>query len=198
MSRPPLPEIETGRFRLRQLNDDNFDEWASLKYADPVMMRYMPPSELEPLARAKSARSFFDELWSEYGYGAWLVFDKQNDQLLGDCYLEPEAASESGEVEIGYDVGRAFWGRGIATEVARAVLRFSFENLAVARILGIVAKDNLGSRRVLENLGFEVEQEAILYGLDAVVYALSHDRFDPGNAFYRVKRPAEKPGSDET
>ena len=185
MKKPSLPEIESERFLLRQLSDDHFDEWANLKYADPQMMQYMPPSDLAPRERAKSAQAFFDELWSEHGCGAWLIFDKRNRQLLGDCYLEPAAVSESGEIEIGYDVGRNFWGKGIATEVAQAVLRFTFEHFAAARIVGVAAKSNLGSRRVLERLGFEIENEATLYGLDAVVDTLSRDRFTPRNAFYK-------------
>ena len=146
----------------------------------------MPNSDLAPQERAARAFKFFDDAWSRNGYGAWMITNKRNGQLLGDCYLESEEESGSGYVEIGYDVGRDYWGRGIATEAAHAVLRFAFENTPVERIVGVAVKDNVGSQRVLEHIGFTFEKEALLYDLDVVVYAISRDQFHPYEAFYRV------------
>jgi len=181
-----IPRIETERFLLRQITSDDLDEWVGLKYADPEMMQYMPGSDLTPEERANRAFKFFDGAWSRNGYGAWMITDKRNGQLLGDCYLEAENESGSGDVEIGYDVGRNFWGRGIATEAAQAVLRFAFENTSVERIVGVAVKDNIGSQRVLEHIGFSFEKEANLYDLDVVVYAISRDQFHPQEVFFRV------------
>ncbi len=189
MNKNVVPEIETDRFLLRQIMLDDLDEWTRIKYADPLMMQYMPKSDLAPRERAERAFEFFASAWSKYGYGAWVITDKHNDQLLGDCYLEPGDKSGSGEVEIGYDVGREYWGQGIATEASRAALRFTFENTHVERITGVALPDNIGSWRVLENLGFIFEREANLYNLDVKLYAITRERFQPGNAYYGLRRP---------
>jgi len=182
-----VPEIETRRFLLRQITAEDVDEWTRLKYADPEMMWYMPKSDLAPKERAKRAFGFFAGAWSQYGYGAWVITDKHNSQLVGDCYLESEDISGSGEVEIGYDVGKEYWGQGVATEASRAALRFTFENSSVERIVGVATRDNIGSWRVLEHLGFIFESEARLYDLDVVVYAITREQFQPGSAHYHVR-----------
>ena len=182
------PVIETERFRLRGITLDDLDEWVRIKYADPEMMKYMPKSDLAPRERAESAFRFFAGAWSQHGYGAWMVTDKRSGQLLGDCYVEPEDLSGSGEVEIGYDVGREFWGQGVATEVSRAVLRFTFENSPVERIVGVAIPENIGSWRVLERLGFVFEKEARFYDLDILVYAIERNQFSAGDHFYRVEK----------
>ena len=187
MKKTTVPEIETGRFLLRQITLVDLDEWTRLKYADPEMMRYMPKSDLAPRKRAERAFGFFAGAWSQYGYGAWVITDKQTGHLVGDCYLESDEISGSGEVEIGYDVGREFWGQRVATEATRAVLRFTFENSTLDRIVGVAMKDNIGSWRVLEHLGFKLEREARLYDLDVVVYAITREQFQPGSGHYHVR-----------
>lgn len=182
-----VPEIETNRFLLRQIKLADLDEWTRLKYADPAMMKFMPRSDLTPKERAESAYQFFEGAWTRYGYGAWMITDKHHGHLLGDCYLESEELSGSGEVEIGYDVGREYWGQGVATETSRAILRFTFENTPVDRIVGVAMRDNIGSWRVLENLGFIFEKETRLYDLDVFVYAISREKFQPGSAYYHVR-----------
>lgn len=182
------PRIETERFWLRRITPDDLDQWIQIKYADPEMMRYMPRQDKSPRERAQGAYRFFEYLWTQHDHSAWMVTDKRDGRLLGDCYLEPEDESGSGEVEIGYDIGREYWGQGLATEASRAVLRFAFENTSVERIVGVAMPDNIGSWRVLEHLGFIFERKAHLYDLDVLVYALERNQFSAGDHFYHVHK----------
>ena len=110
MKETAVPEIETDRFLLRQIKLDDLDEWTRLKYADQEVMRYMPRRNVAPRDRAEQAFSFFNSIWDQHDYGAWLVTDQSTGQIFGDCYLEPETESGSGEIELGYTIGSAFWG----------------------------------------------------------------------------------------
>ncbi len=181
-----VPVIETDRFYLRQITVNDLNEWTRLKYADPDVMRYMPRRDDAPEIRAKKAFDFFNNIWAQHDYGAWLITDKNNGQMIGDCYLESGSESGSGEVELGYTIGREFWGQGVATEAGRAVVWFAFEYTDVQRILGVAMPDNIGSWRVLEYIGFSFERKDNLYNLDVLVYAINRDQFRKGDDLLRI------------
>lgn len=180
------PRIETERFVMRPHRDADFEPWAQLIFADPDVMRYMPVRDLTPTARARRALDVAEASWQAHGFPHLLISDKSDNALIGDCYMEPPEASGSGEAEIGYTIGRDHWGRGIATEAARALVRYSFDHLPLERIVGVVIPDNIGSWRVLEHLGFSYERTTEFYDLEVKVYGLGRDEFDPGDHAYRV------------
>jgi RimJ/RimL family protein N-acetyltransferase len=86
-------------------------------------------------------------------------------------------------VEIGWRLGRAHWGRGVATEAATAALRFAFTDGGLDRILGIHVVGNDASARVMRKLGMRFDRETteIVYGRPVHVYAIDrreHDRHE--------------------
>ena len=91
-----------------------------------------------------------------------------------------------GEIEVAYRFGRDHWGKGYATECARASVQFGFERFGFGRILGFAVHENRASRRVMEKLGFAYERDEHLFGLDVSRYVLARERFDPGDAAYEV------------
>jgi ribosomal-protein-alanine N-acetyltransferase len=184
-----LPEIETERLLLRQVIPNDLEKWANGFFADPDAMRYMPRREITPLARAQRGMNNFNRYWTQHGLGAWGITDKKDGQFLGTCYFEPPEDSGTGEVELGYDLVRAFWGQGIATEAARAAVHFSFDNNKLERIAAIVVPENIGSWRVLEHIGFVYEKNAHIYDVDVVYYAITREQFQPGDSFYHVHVP---------
>ncbi|MHB1629298.1 MAG: GNAT family N-acetyltransferase, partial [Bacilli bacterium] len=64
-------------------------------------------------------------------------------------------------VEIGWRLGRSFWGRGIATEAAKETLRFGFGNCGLSEILSICQKENSASERIMQKLGMHLDRETI-------------------------------------
>jgi RimJ/RimL family protein N-acetyltransferase len=179
-----VPEIETERLLLRKITPDDLDEFAHRIFADPEVIRYMPKRDLTPRERAERALNVSNQNWLAHGYGAWLVTDKVDGQLIGACDFDTEVMSD---VELGYTLAKAYWGKGIATEVARAAVRFGFENLKLERIVAVVVPENKASWRVLERIGFIYEKKAHYYGFDVVYYVIKRDQFQPGNAFYRLR-----------
>jgi RimJ/RimL family protein N-acetyltransferase len=181
-----VPEIETERLLLRQITLNDLDEFARRIFADPDVIRYMPKRDMTPRERAERALNVSNENWSAHGYGAWLVTDKADGQLIGACDFDTEVMSD---VELGYTLAKAYWGKGIATEVARAAVRFGFESVKLERIVAVVVPDNTASWKALERVGFIYEKKAHFYGFDVVYYVIQRDQFQPDHSFYRVITP---------
>ena len=88
----------------------------------------------------------------------WGVWERESGELVGDCGLHYE--TDFGEWELSYGFRRDRWGRGYATEAARACVRHGFETLGLATIVADVDPANAASVRVLEKCGFE--RQAVL------------------------------------
>jgi ribosomal-protein-alanine N-acetyltransferase len=139
------------------------------------VLRYLPKRDLPPRERAERTITFFNEHWSQRGYGVWAITDKFTGQFIGHCGLNYLA--EADEVEVLYALGKVYWGHGIATEAARASVRFAFETVNLARLIALAVPENIASRRVLEHLGFVSEKATHHFGLDLVQYALHREHF---------------------
>jgi ribosomal-protein-alanine N-acetyltransferase len=78
---------------------------------------------------------------------------------------------------VGYYFGRTAWGRGYATEAARACLRFGFGDRNLSRIVAVVRLENQPSRHVLEKIGMRHERDGHFYGFSAALYGIGRDQF---------------------
>jgi RimJ/RimL family protein N-acetyltransferase len=81
---------------------------------------------------------------------------KANNQLIGNCGIRMDAPGAH-QADIGYELAPEHWGQGYATEAARAIVRFGFEELRVHRIWSWCVADNVGSAGVLKKLGMQLE-----------------------------------------
>lgn len=177
-------KIETERLILRPPTNADLDDWASRVFADPEVIRYMPKRDMTPYARAERALMVSNENWTAHGYGGWIIRDKVDGQLVGSCDLDRE---ELGEVELGYCLAKAYWGKGIATETAQAIVRFAFETLKLERLVAVVVPENIASWRLLENIGFKYEKKAHYYGWDVEYYGIRRDQFQYPDSFYYLQ-----------
>lgn len=178
------PVIETEQLILRPPTKLDLNDWASRIFADPDVIRYMPKRDMMPYERAERALRVSNENWKAHGYGGWVIRDKANGQLVGSCDLDSE---ELGEVELGYCLAKAYWGKGLATEVAQAVVRFAFEDLKLERLVAVVVPENIASWKLLERIGFMIERKAHHYGWDVVYYGIRRDQYQYTDSFYRVQ-----------
>jgi len=182
-----VPEIETKRLRLCQATSAHLNDWAERVFADSEVIRYMPKREMTPYARAERALNNYNRLWTQHKMGGWVITDKVDGQLIGSC--EIEYLDETDEYELGYALSKSYWGKGIATETARAVTRFGFESVRLDRIIAVVVPENTASWRVLEHVGFIYKKKAHYYDLVVVYYAITRNTFKTDNSFYRVLAP---------
>lgn len=145
-------EIRTPRLLIRSWRDEDFEPYAAMN-ADARVMEYFPSVLSREESRVRFARG--GARLAERGYGLWPVEVAGEAQFIGIVGLtDPDfAAPFQPAVEIGWRLAAAHWGRGYATEAARAVLAWGFERLALAEIVSFTTGANVRSRRVMEKLG---------------------------------------------
>ena len=141
---------------------------------DPMVTRYLPRGPFAPDdARDVSKRvlTHFIAHWERHHFGAWAAVDKSSGALLGQCGLN--YLPDDPEVEVLYLLAQAAWGRGLATEGARAAVDYGFTQAGLARIVGITMPENIASQRVLEKAGLRYEKDGTYYGVRAKYFALN-------------------------
>lgn len=156
MERPglhPAYPLRTERLELRPHTADDLDDLL-LFHSDPEVVRWTPwPVRNRDATREALARKLAQDRLTEEGQ--WLVLavaDPADDTVVGEGLLKWESA-EHRQGEIGFALRRDRWGRGLATEVTRELLRLGFDELGLHRIVGVCAEQNAGSARVLERAG---------------------------------------------
>ena len=117
------------------------------------MTRYLggvkSPTEADALFQSRILE-YYD---ASPGFGIWLTVEKATGARLG-FHLLNNIQGES-IIQIGYTLTKDAWGRGFATEVASAVLRYGFVDLGLPSIAGMASLGNVASQRVLEKIGLE-------------------------------------------
>jgi RimJ/RimL family protein N-acetyltransferase len=154
----PLIEPTTERLLLRQWRDDDFDAFARLS-SDPVAMEFFPKC-LDREESDVQAEKYRQRIIHQ-GWGFWAVELVGGDPFIGFVGLNrPDASLPiSPCVEIGWRMLPAYWGKGYASEAARAALRVGFEQLDLEEIVSFTATINVRSQRVMQRLGMHHDGE---------------------------------------
>jgi RimJ/RimL family protein N-acetyltransferase len=179
VSSAPVFPIMTARLRLRQLRRDDLDALAEI-YLHPLVMRWIGPHTRGDVEREIAMQIKHQ---TSLGLSFWAVEDRHTDRIIGDCGLQP-LEHHGPEVELGYDLHPDAWGRGLATEAARAVMRQAFGPLRVDRVVAVVKPDNVASQRVLENAGLHRAGIRSAYGESMLLYEarrVGHERPSSGS-----------------
>ena len=103
-------------------------------------------------------------------------------KLIGYCGFFRQTVDDLEEIEIGYRLDPLYWGRGIATEAARAVRDYGFEDLGLERAISLIHPDNFPSRRVAEKNGMTMEKETIFRGFPTIVFAITRAKYESEQA----------------
>jgi ribosomal-protein-alanine N-acetyltransferase len=145
-----LPTTE--RLALRRFDDGDF-EWLLALYQDAEVTRYLGgPQERTAIERMFRSRvlDYYDE---HPGLGMWVTIERASGRRAG-FHLLNNIQGES-DIQVGFVLERWAWGRGFATEMARAVLAYGFTELALPIIAGITSVRNVGSLQVLSKIGLQ-------------------------------------------
>lgn len=147
-----LAELTTDRLLLRAWTDADREPFAALN-ADPEVMEHFP----SVLTRAESDHmvDLIAEGLTRRGWGLWAVELREDGAFIGFVGLNevPFEAEFTPAVEIGWRVARPYWGRGYATEAARAALDCAFGTIGLDRVVSFTALSNVRSRAVMERIG---------------------------------------------
>ena len=160
--------LETERLILRTWTfDDEADLFAICSNAE--VMRYIGTGE--PYTQRKEANEFLRwavNYQNENGFCRWAVLLKETSEIIGSCgFACPHGTKE---IELGYLLARAFWGKGYATEAAKSCLKYGFEKLQFREIIALTDLENIASQRVLNKIGFARRGIEIFGGEETLVY----------------------------
>jgi RimJ/RimL family protein N-acetyltransferase len=164
--------LETERLRLRPFRGSDFESYAAIR-ADPEVMRHLGAGV--PFDRGLSWRhlAFLLGHWQMRGYGMWAMEERATGTLVGwTGFAEPEGWPG---FELAWTLARRFWGRGYATEGARAALGYAFTVLGKDRVISLIRPENDASIRVAERLGERLEGRTVVIGTEFLVYAVDRE-----------------------
>jgi len=164
--------LETERLRLRPVDADDVDELVRL-HEDPLVARYMGVRDRDWYEWRIGASL---EEWSGRGHGFVVVEDAARGRFLGRTGLK--YWPEFGETELGWVLRPQARGRGYATEAARAVLDWGFEEFDLRYITAMIRPDNATSIAVAERLGMAPRREDELDGVPIVVYSIEREAWE--------------------
>ncbi len=147
---------ETERLLLRRPRIEDAEAFAIVN-SDPEVARFV--SKTGPLTRVASdllLRGMINH-WDDHGFGLWMAELLQSGEVIGFVGLAHPLSlpALSAEVEVGWRLGRAHWGRGLATEGGAEAVRAAFGEHGLKRLVCIIDRDNVASLGVARKLGFE-------------------------------------------
>ena len=173
-----MDTLETDRLVLRMLRESDFDAYAEM-CGDAEVMRYI--GDGQPLARPMAWRNLAQMVghWSLRGYGLWAAEERSSGALVGRIgFWNPDGWPG---FELGWMLRRSFWGRGYATEGARAALRYAFTELRQPQVISLIRPENAASIRVAERLGERRLDTTEVMGTPALVYRITREEWAAGS-----------------
>ncbi|MEV5747389.1 GNAT family N-acetyltransferase [Actinoallomurus sp. NPDC052308] len=160
--------LETPRLVLRPLTADDFDEYAAM-LADPEVGRHLFAEG--GMSREDSWRSLALFLGHQQirGYSNFAVTERDTGRFVGR--VGPWRPLGWPGLEVGWCLVRRYWGKGYATEAARAAVRYCFDDLQATEVMSLIRVGNTRSVRVAERIGHEYRRDTDLRGVRCHVYS---------------------------
>jgi ribosomal-protein-alanine N-acetyltransferase len=168
-------ELTTPRLWLRPFTAADHDA-AHAVYSDPEVMRWVGHGAHRTESETRSALRGYADALARRGFGFVAVIERSTGALIGDAGLHP-LGGRGPDVELGYTLARASWGRGYGTEIARALAEHAFDALGAARVVAQVEPDNRASRHVLEKLGMTEQETRMAHGRPHLLYAVERPAY---------------------
>lgn len=159
--------IETQRLILRPMRAEDTDPLLRV-FGDPLVMASFGAEPFDRSQMREWVQRNLDHQ-VEHRYGLFTVILRQSGDVIGDCGLERMEIDGVPAAELGYDLQRDVWNRGLATEAAAAVRDYGFRTLHLPRLVSLIRQGNIASRRVAEKIGMHhleaIDRSGIPYWL---------------------------------
>jgi ribosomal-protein-alanine N-acetyltransferase len=166
--------LETSRLIVRHFRADDLDDLYSI-CRDEELMRYVGDGKPLSMEQVERWIEKSQDNYRNLGFGCFAVTEKAGGKFAGYCGLV--RGSEGDEVEIIYALKKEYWGSGLATEVARAMIAYGLDELKLNQIVATIDPDNASSIRIVEKLGMTFQQRRVdQHGLPELVYVISRER----------------------
>jgi ribosomal-protein-alanine N-acetyltransferase len=165
--------LTTPRLSLRELRLDDLEDVTRMM-GDEEVTRFYPKIYTVEDSRHWLRRQL--DRYARDGHGLWRVGERSSDAFVGQCGLVSQVVDGNAEIELGYLLAREHWGRGYATEAARAALEWGFRALRPGRMISLIDPDNAASQRTARRLGMRRVGETAKWGRRLCVFATRQTR----------------------
>jgi [ribosomal protein S5]-alanine N-acetyltransferase len=166
-------DFHTERLVAARLQHVDFSDLCRM-HQDPDVMATLGGPRSDERTREFLHRNLHH--WDEHGFGLWVFRAASNRAFVGRGGLRHVHVGGNDEVELAYALMPEFWGRGLATEMATALVSIAFEQLGLAQLVAFTTTTNIPSRRVMEKVGCTFEREIFHGKLPHVLYRLRRPR----------------------
>jgi [ribosomal protein S5]-alanine N-acetyltransferase len=162
--------LETDRLLFRKFTIDDAELIYDLNF-DPEVTKYTK----DPMTDVEQAKKVLREVilpqYSLYGHGRWALHLKEGNEFIGWCGLKYRP--ELDEIDLGYRFKKKYWGKGYATEAAKATIQYGFDRLGLNIITGRALPGNDASVAVLKKCGMEYMGIQNVDGYDHITYQIN-------------------------
>jgi len=158
--------IETDRYILREILETDISGMYDLE-SDPEVHKYLGNKPVKSIDQTLKVINYIRDQYETYGIGRWAVIEKSSGEFVGWSGLKYETVvrDDMNYYDIGYRLRQKFWGQGIATETAKAALKYGFETMKLDEVYGGAHVENIGSNKVLKKMGMNFIEEFDYAGL---------------------------------
>ena len=173
------------------------DDWAPLfrLHRDRRVMATL--GGLQDPEQTRSALRQHIDHWERHGFGLWAFRQRSTNAFVGRAGLRHVEVGGAAEIELAYALRAEFWRRGLATEMAAAILERAFGALGLSNLVAFTLTSNRASRRVVEKLGFRYERHVLHAGLPHVLTRITARHRAAPRPGREPRRPGITPASGE-
>ena len=165
----PWITVITERCYLREITTDDLDDLYAL-YAQPGITDYVEPLYDRP-QEEQYTRDYIECMYRFYGYGMWLVYDRESHALIGRAGFSHQDLGDEIVLEMGYIIGVPYQRQGYATEVCEKLLAFAREHLSdFGSVNCFVEPGNTASLALLRRLEFTSYGTVVISGKEMLRY----------------------------
>ncbi|HZV06756.1 MAG TPA: GNAT family N-acetyltransferase [Gemmataceae bacterium] len=171
-----LESLQTPHLHLSRMTADDLDDLTRM-HLDPRVM-----ATLGGVRSAEQTRDWLERQmghWERCGFGLWMARERQTGQFAGRGGLHYIEIDGREEIEVGYCFLPDFWGRGLATELARESIRAGFSVLNAPELVCFTLTTNHASQRVMQKAGFRYSRDLLYKDLPHVLYRLRREEWQP-------------------
>jgi RimJ/RimL family protein N-acetyltransferase len=192
--------IETERLRLSPFTVEDV-EAAFRWFGDPEVMRFVPGGPDPSIEATRGRVERYRQHQAVHGFSKWVIRQRESAEPIGDSGLVVLDGSEA--VDLGFRLGRPYWGRGLATEAATAWLHAAFVDLGLRQLTAFTHPGNVASVRVLRKVAFSLTGARQVLGMDALTFSAAAGeavprpdftgtwRFNPAKSSLQIRAPDE-------
>ena len=166
--------LETPRLLLRKKVVEDAPFFLELN-SNILVTQYTGDGPFDNLKAAEDIVKYVIGQYEQNGYGRWLVAEKTTNNPIGWCGLKFH--TDTKETDIGYRLLESAWGKGYATESAKACIDYGFKHFNLNHIIGNAMKENIASINVFKKLKMTYLKDTLINNVDSVTYELKKENY---------------------